>query len=139
MASPSSAPPQAERALASEPRSADLSPQLRLRVLASLVLGLTVGSAAVGRLELTDPPLMLSDVEVEARARRLPPAAALVLGRRLPLDAPADAWAQVPGIGARTAAHIVAADLRRPSDLARVRGIGPRRAAYLSGWVRADH
>jgi hypothetical protein len=114
-------------------------PVLRLRVLAVMVLGVAVGSAGLVRLGGADPVSLLSEGEVEAVARTLSPTSALLLGRRIPLDAPAEAWELLPGIGARTAQAIVAARLQHPSDLSQVRGIGARRAATLSGWVRAAH
>jgi hypothetical protein len=118
---------------------AETSPVLRLRVLAAMVLVVVLGSAALERLGGADPVGPLSEVEVEAAARTMSPVSALLLGRRIPLDAPAEAWAQLPGIGARTAQAIVAAQLQHPSELSQVRGIGARRAASLSGWVRAAH
>lgn len=116
-----------------------LSPQLRLRVLAVLVVGLTLGLAALSRVTAGGLPGPLSEDAVADVARRLPPGPALVLGRRLPLDAPAEAWAQIPGVGPKTAAALVSAAPRAPSELARIRGIGPHRARRLAGWVRAAH
>ena len=120
-------------------RGAETSPVLRLRVLAAMVLVVVLGSAGLERLGGADPVRPLSEREVEAAARTLSPVSALMLGRRIPLDAPAEAWEQLPGIGARTAQAIVAAQLQHPSELSQVRGIGARRAASLSGWVRAAH
>jgi transposase len=76
-------------------------------------------------------------------ARPLRGPARLLFGERLDLNcADAGALESLPGIGPARAAAIVAARCQRPfarpADVARARGIGPRTAAGLAGWVEVS-
>lgn len=114
-----------------------MTTEARPAAIAAALLSLVLGSAAVARAPAPSREVgPLSADALDAIARGRAPGEALLLGRSLPLDAPASAWALVPGIGPRTADAMVEARPRTVHDLACVRGIGPARRAVLAGLVR---
>ncbi len=104
---------------------------------------LSVAALGHGHRRAADPP-----PPTERRAAPSPEvsraAGALRDGRPIDVNAaPPEALRLLPGIGPALAERIVAerrrgGPFRSLRDLQRVRGIGPRKAARLAGWLRFD-